>query len=127
VLLPISYRYVAYNPERAIDPNVAVSQDYIKQAVLDLSQWVNRYVPEGVPISTDHRGFFNLYSVHNFVYGWNTQLDFMYDSQYLFLHYFTLRYGLYVQLDQVNVTNPKTLIDGKNIVYNDADGMLLKK
>jgi len=128
MLLPIHYRYVLYHPEESISPDLAVNQAYVKEAEFEIAKWTRNYVSEGVPLSVDHRGFFFMYYTNNNLYLCKT-LNFSSGSEYLVLHYFTIKYGLWVfeadggEVRQSNQTC--SLVDSNNVIYNNGQGMLL--
>jgi len=128
MLLPVHYRYVLYHNEDHVDPSIAVAENYLTQQEFHVSQWINNYVKNGAPISTDNRGFYDLANATNTIYGWNEKsLDFLYDSNYLFIHRFTIEYGFWLQMEQLRKTDTKALIDSSNILYNNGNGMVLMK
>ena len=90
MLLPVNHRYVLYHPEEFVSPNVAIAQNYVTEAEFATSIWIRNYIPAGKPISSDQRGYVNMYYANHPIYAWNVEsLNYLSDSRYLFLHHFT--------------------------------------
>jgi uncharacterized membrane protein len=126
MLLPIHYRYVLYHPEESVSPDLAVTQAYVTEAEFEMSKWIRNYVRTTTPISVDQRGYYSMYYTNNELYLCVDTLDFK--SEYLVLHHFAIKYGLWVPygmgVTQSNQT--RSLIDSNNVIFNDGGGMLLK-
>ena len=125
MLLPINYRYVLYHAEESISPNLAVTQNYVSETEFEESKWIRNFVPFNARLSTDQRSFFSMYYTNNPLEKDMPFLDFFYNSKYLVLHHFAIKYGLYEYKNAARQLSIRRIINSNNIIYNNGREMLL--
>jgi uncharacterized membrane protein len=127
MLLPVNQRYVLYHPEESVSPTDAVSQIYVTEAEFASSRWIRNYVPVEEPISSDYRGYVNLYYANHLGYrSVSETADYLFGSKYLWLHYFAVKFGLWFEKDATKEFNSSLLIAKSNVIYSDDNVLLMK-
>lgn len=127
MLLPVNHRYVLYHPEEFVSPNAAIIRNYVTEAEFVASIWIRNYIPVGKPISTDDRSYVNMYYANCPLYRSNVESpDYFYGSKYLFLHHFAVKYGLWLQRNQIKVADTNSIITNSNVIYNNDNALLMR-
>lgn len=119
--------YVLYSPENSVPPELAISQTYSRAHEFTMFEWIQEYLPSSQRISVDLRGAINMFFVLNHTPVDVTYPDFAYDSKYLALHFYTLKYGLWWSSEQgiSKVNNLDELVINSSVVYNNGESMFL--
>lgn len=126
LLLPDSSRYVLYHPESSVEPYLAVRQSYISDTEFAAAVWIQGHLSANLAITVDQRGFYDLYILDNPLYSLTNKLGFQ--SQYLFLTKFTVKYGLWIPYGgEPMISDPTPLLNSSNILYNNGNEMFLEK
>ena len=127
MLLPVNQRYVLYHPEESVSPTDAVSQQYVTEAEFASSKWIRTYVPIEEPISSDYRGYVNLYYANHLGYRSVSETgDYLFGSKYLWLHYFAVKFGLWFEKDGTKTFNVSLTVAKSDIIYDNENALLMK-
>ena len=92
-------------------------------------EWIYNWGESNILISLDNRGYHGMYSTYSNAPKIVTIPRFAANSSYLALNSYTVNYGLWWSregIDDVSVELPM-IISNSNIIYNNAESILLKK
>jgi uncharacterized membrane protein len=126
--LPSYNNLVIFSPEGSVDPELAISQIFNRKSELATFEWAQEWLTPNQVVSIDIRGWNNMYSAYLLVPKVVPTPNFGYNSSYLALNYYNLKYDLWWSGEGISeVTDMTGVITNSNIVYSNAESMLLKK
>jgi len=133
VLFSPTSTVIMYKPQYAIDPESSAAEIYSTTPGLSAAKWITDNLPASAVVSSDLRGLQELYYVPGDRFRLVSNATFRFDSDYLLVHYFFLRYRLWALYERGVGRHTKTIDSSEspllvnNLVYSSGYMAIVKR